>query len=136
VLRALWLVAVGLTLWALGYFAGPGRSARRFGGKVMAAVSIRFAPEVRSPLAPWILYALGIAARIASAVTTGLFGYVGDVQSAVTTASGYQQLLSVLSLCAPLAVAAAALQVYRERVPGDPGHSLPGRDRVRRCRRG
>jgi hypothetical protein len=98
-----------LTLWALGYFAGPGRSARRFGGTVMAAVSIRFAPEVRSPLAPWILYALGIAARIASGVTTGLFGYVGDVQSAVTTASGYQQLLSVLSLCAPLAVAAAAL---------------------------
>ena len=25
VLRALWLVAVGMTLWALGYFVGPGR---------------------------------------------------------------------------------------------------------------
>jgi hypothetical protein len=73
---------------------------------------------VRSPLAPWILYAIGVGARIASAVTTGLFGYVGNVQSAVTTASSYQQLLGVLSLCAPLAVAAAALQVYRERVPG------------------
>ena len=84
----------------------------------MVALSLRFAPEVRSPLAPWILYAIGTAARIASAVTTGLFGYVGDVQSAVTTASGYQQLLNDLGLCAPLAVAAAALQVYRERVPG------------------
>ena len=73
---------------------------------------------MRSPLAPWILYAIGTAARIATAVTTGRFGYVGDVQSAVTTASGYQQGLSLLSLCAPLAVAAAALQVYRERVPG------------------
>ena len=118
VLRALWLVAVGMTLWVLGYFVGPGRPARRFGNKVMAALSLRFAPEVRSPLAPWILYAIGTAARIASAATTGLFGYVGNVQSAVTTASGYQQLLADLGLCAPLAVAAAALQVYRERVPG------------------
>jgi hypothetical protein len=73
---------------------------------------------VRSPLAPWMLYAIGTAARVASAVTTGLFGYVGDVQSAVTTASSYGQLLSILSLCAPLAVSAAAMQVYRERVPG------------------
>ena len=118
VLRALWLVAVGMTLWVLGYLVGPGRPARRFGNKVMAALSLRFAPEVRSPLAPWILYAIGTAARIATAATTGLFGYVGNVQSAVTTASGYQQLLSDLGLCAPLAVAAAALQVYRERVPG------------------
>ena len=63
VLRALWLVAVGMTLWGLGYFVGPGRSARRFGNKVMAALSLRFAPEVRSPLAPWILYAIGTAAQ-------------------------------------------------------------------------
>ena len=84
----------------------------------MAALDLRFAPEVRSPLAPWILYAIGTAARIATAATTGLFGYVGNVQSAVTTASGYQQLLGDLGLCAPLAVTAAALQVYRERVPG------------------
>ncbi len=118
VLRALWLVAVGMTLWELGYLVGPSRSARRFGNKAMAAMSLRFAPEVRSPLAPWILYAIGAAARIAFAVTTGLYGYVGNVQSDVTTASGYQQLLADLALCAPLAVAAAALQVYRERIPG------------------
>jgi hypothetical protein len=118
VLRALWLVAVGMTLWAFGYLVGPGRPALRLGSKVSAALSSRFAPEIRSPLAPWILYAVGTAARIATVITTGLFGYVGDVQSAVTTASGYKQLLSILSLCASLAVAAAALQVYRERIPG------------------
>ena len=118
VLRALWLVAVGTTLWMLGYLAGPGRPARRSGNKVMAALSLRFAPEVRSPLAPWILYAIGTAARIATVATTGLLGYVGNVQPTFTAASGYQQLLSDLGLCAPLAVAAAALQVYRERVPG------------------
>jgi hypothetical protein len=118
VLRALWLVTVGMTLWVLGYFVGPGQSARRIGNKVMAALSLRFTTEVRSPLAPWILYAIATAARIAVAGTTGLFGYVGNVQSAVTTASSYQQLLSDLSLCGPLAVAAAALQVFREHVPG------------------
>jgi hypothetical protein len=119
VLWALWLVAVGMTLWVFGYFVGPGRSATRFGRRTMAALSLRFAPEVRSPLAPWILYAIGTAARIATAVTTGLFGYVGNnVESGSTTASGYQQWLTLLGLCAPLAVAAAALQVYREQKPG------------------
>jgi hypothetical protein len=118
VLRALWLVAVGMTLWALGYCVGPGRPVRRYGHKLMTALSLRFAPEVRSPLAPWILYAIGSAARVASAVTTGSFGYVGNVQSTVATASSYQQILSDLGLCAPLAVAAAAVQVYRERLPG------------------
>ena len=118
VLRALWLVTVGMTLWALGYSAGPGRPARRFGQRAMEALSLRFTAEVRSPLAPWILYAITMAARIASTVTTGRFGYVGDAQAAVTTASSYQQVFGLLSLCGPLAVAAAALQVYRERVPG------------------
>lgn len=118
VLRALWLVAVGMTLWTLGYFVGPGRPAHRFGRKFITALNLRFTPEVRSPLAPWILYAICITARIAAAVTTGLFGYVGNVQSAVTSASSYQQLLSLLSLCGPLAVAAAAMQVYREHVAG------------------
>ncbi len=116
VLRALWLVAVGTTLWVLGYLVGPGRPARRFGNKVMAALSLRFAPEVRSPLAPWFLYAIGTAARIANASATGLFGYVGNVQQAFTAASGYHQILSDLSLCATLAIAAAALQVWRQRV--------------------
>jgi hypothetical protein len=118
VLRALWLVAVGMTLWTIGYLVGPGRSSRRFGNKMMAALSLRFTPEVRSPLAPWVLYAIGIAARIATAATTGVFGYVGNVQSAYSAAASYQQLLGDLSLCAPLAVTAAALQVFRERVPG------------------
>ena len=118
VLRALWLVAVAMTLWTLGYLTGPGRPARRFGHKMMTALSLRLTPEVRSPLAPWILYGASVAASIASAVTTGRFGYVGDAASAVTTASGYQQVLNLLGYCAPMAVAAAALQVYRERVPG------------------
>jgi len=117
VLRALWLVAVGMTLWVFGYFIGPGRLTRRLGEKAVAALSRRFTSEVRSLLTPWILYVIGTVARIISAATTGRFGYIGDAQSAVTTASSYEQLLNVLSYCAPLAVAAAALQAYRDRVP-------------------
>jgi hypothetical protein len=118
VLRALWLVAVGMTAWAIGYSAGHVRAASHTGATAMAALGHRFSSKVRSPLAPWILYAVGAAARVAFAFTTGTFGYVGDIQSSVTTASSYQQVLNILGSCAPLAVAAAALQVYRERVPG------------------
>jgi hypothetical protein len=118
VLQALWLVAVGMTFWALGYFVGPGQPVRGLTASVVLTLGRRFAADVRSPAAPWILYAIGVAARVVSTITTGLFGYVGDVSTAVSTASGYGQILGALSLCAPLAIAAAALQVFRERLPG------------------
>jgi hypothetical protein len=118
VLRALWLIAVGMTAWAVGYFAGPGQPAAGLATRGMRALDRRFAPEVRSLAAPWILYAVGLGARLATTVSTGRFGYVGDAAAAVSSASGYQGILSALSLCAPLAVAAASLQVFRERLPG------------------
>jgi hypothetical protein len=116
VLKALWLIAVGMTAWTLGYLVGPGWLTRGFATRAMGRLSHRFAAEVRSPAAPWILYAIGLAARLASTATTGVFGYVGDPSSLVASASGYGGLLSTLTLCAPLAVAAAALQVFRERI--------------------
>jgi hypothetical protein len=117
VLRALWLVAVGMTAWALGYFVGPGVLARNIAAKGVTKVAHNFSSRVRSPAAPWILYAIGTAARAVSAVTSGRFDYIGDVVSAVSTTTGYGQILSTLTYCAPLAIAAAALQVFRERVP-------------------
>ena len=116
VLRALWLVAVGMTAWVLGYFIGPGMLARSATAKGVAKVAHNFSSEVRSLAAPWILYAIGTAARAASAATTGRFGYIGNTASAVSTATGYGQILNVLGFCAPFAVAAAALQVFRERL--------------------
>jgi hypothetical protein len=117
VLRALWLVAIGMTAWALGYFVGPGCPTQRLVNSGVAALGRRFGSEVRSPATPWVLYAIGSIARVAGVATTGRFGYLGQTASAASTASGYQQLLSMLSLCAPLALAAAALQVFRERLP-------------------
>ena len=120
VLRALWLVAVGMTVWAAGYLLGPGQPVRRAAATAVGTLGRRFTGEVRSPLAPWLLYAVGVAARVVGALTTHRLGYVGDVASSVTTASGYGQFLALLGFCAPLAVAAAALQVFRERVPAAP----------------
>ena len=112
VLRALWLVAVGITVWAVGYLIGPGMPARRLAGRAVRTLSRRFGDQVRSPAAPWILYAIGIAARLDKTAATGAFGYVGHVS--VTTASSYGGILSTLSLCAPLGVTAAAMQVFIE----------------------
>lgn len=118
VLRALWLVAVGMTVWMLGYLVGPGQPTRNLAARAIRTLSRRFAAEVRSPAAPWILYVIGSLARVASAATSHRFGYVGDAASAVSTATAYQQILAVLSLCPPLAVAAAGLQVFRQRSQG------------------
>jgi hypothetical protein len=120
VLRALWLVAAGMTMWAAGYLLGPGRPARRGATGAVQALGRRFTRDVRSPLAPWLLYALATGARIVGALTSGRLGYVGNAAAGVTTAASYQQFFALLGLCAPLAVAAAALQVFRERVPGAP----------------
>ena len=64
------------------------------------------------PATPWILYAIGVGSRLALVGLTGRFGYVGDPSVAVSTAGSYQQVLNLLSLCAPLAVAAAAVRLY------------------------
>lgn len=118
VLRALWLVTVGLTFWAVGYFVGPGHPARRLAARGIRALDDHLTHAVRSRYTPWVLYGIGTAARVATTLTTDRFGYVGDVSSAVTTATSYGQFLGGLSLFAPLAVCAAALQVYRDHLPG------------------
>ena len=116
VLRALSLVAVGMTAWVVGYRVGPGSLARRLAARGVGAFQRRFTPEVRSPAAPWILYLIGSVARIVSAVTSGRFGYVGNASSALTSATAYGHMLSLCGYCCLLAVSAAALQVYREHM--------------------
>ena len=118
VLRALWLVAVAMTCWIVGYAIGPGYPMRRLADRVIASIGRRLSGRVRSPFTPWALYAIGLVARAATTATTGRFGYVGDVSSAVSSATGYGQYLSDLSVFAPLAVCTAALRVYRDRMPG------------------
>ena len=118
VLRALWLVAVAITAWALGYIVGPGKRIRLLISRGTGALSRRLTADVRSHATPWILCILGVAANMAAVATTGTFGYVGGTVASLTIATGYLQILNMLSLCGQLAVAAAALQVFRERLPG------------------
>ena len=118
VLRASWLVAIGITAWAVGYAVGPGRPLRRLAARGVAMIGNRFSGTVRSLATPWILYSVGMAARLATVITTGRFGYVGDAASTLSTTTGYGQILSDASIFAPLAVAAAALQVFGERRRG------------------
>ena len=118
VLRALWLVAVGITFWAIGYCVGPGHPVRRLAIRGVTALSKKRTMAVRSKHTPWVIYGIGVIARLFSVLTTGRFGDLGNAASAYSTATGYQQILSDLSLFCPLAICAAALQLYRERVPG------------------
>ena len=116
VLRALWLVAVGMTAWTVGYYSAPVRAAQALAGRMIGRVRSRFTGQVRNLVAPWLLFAVGISASLVSSATTGRFGYLGGTPS-VTSASGFGGILGALSLCTPLATAAAALQVFRERLP-------------------
>ncbi len=117
VLRALWLVAIGSTAWTVGYLAGPGWPVRRAFGRGMAAVSRRYGARVRGRWTPWLLYAIGATARVLVSASTHRFGYVGSLTGPVTSASSYQQVLGLISNCAPLAVCAAALRGFGERAP-------------------
>lgn len=118
VLRALWLMAVAMTVFTAGYCAGPRKLAERPTSRLVAALSERFSNDIRSPLVPWLLFAAGSAAQVVSTATTGRFGYVGDAAAVSTTASGYGQLLGIAALCGPLSVAAAAVRFYREPTAG------------------
>jgi hypothetical protein len=118
IIGALWLIAIGMTFWTIGYLTGPGGALRAASARWLGALIGRFSGTVRGRYTPWILYAIGTAGRLGSIATTGQFGYVGDAASAVSTASVYGQILSTLSLFAPLAVSAAAVQVYRQRLRG------------------
>jgi hypothetical protein len=117
VLRALCLVAVGLTAWAVGYCMGPGRPARRVAVRLLGTVRRRYGMELRGPGAPWILYSVGISARLALTVGTGKFGYIGEAASSASAPGAFDGIFGALSLAAPLAVAAAAMQVFQEQLP-------------------
>lgn len=116
VVRALWLVAAGTTMWFWGYLIGPGRLIRAAAARGVGGLRRRFSADVRSPLTPWLVYGIGSLARLLSAVTTGRFGYVGNAAAAVSTAAWYSQVLILLGLLGQVGVAAAALQVFRERL--------------------
>lgn len=117
VLRALWAVAVGITAWTVGHCVAHDRVTIGLATRAVSAVRRRFDAEVRSPAAPWTLFAIGIGASLSSTAASGSFGYLSNGSSATSTAGGYTGLLGALTLCAPLGIMGAALQVFRQRLP-------------------
>jgi hypothetical protein len=115
VLKALWLTTIGITAWYIGYIIGPGKLAKKLGRAFVSTLRKRFSDEVRSPLTPWLLYALGTAARVAVELTTGKFGYSGLIGNNAPP-SGYNQILSFLSYLPLCAIVAAGLQVFHEHL--------------------
>jgi hypothetical protein len=116
--RAEWLTAVAATAWAAAYCVGPRRLATAAAGRFMRRVAARRSDIVRSPLAPWLLYGAGTAARLATAVLTGHLGDAGNPATAVSSAAWYHQALTDASLACPLAVGVAGMRAFRERAPG------------------
>lgn len=115
IVRALWMIGVGLGMLTVGYCAGPYRLATLRLRRITDALGRRFTDQIRGPGVTWILLGVGTAAQLASAVLSGRFGYVGDAAASVTTASWYGQYLAVAGECVPLAVGAAAIRAYQAR---------------------
>jgi hypothetical protein len=117
VLRALWLIAVAMALFTIGYCVVP-RVARSLGRLASGTLNARFTDDVRGPSVPWILFGAGAAGQLGVAVTSGHLGYVGLGATPQAAVVGYSQFLALLGECVPLAVAIAALRAYRTRLPG------------------
>jgi hypothetical protein len=115
ILRALWMIAVALVMLTAGYCVGPYRLAAHRARRAAERLSRTFTDQIRSPLVPWALLGVGLIAEFGFAVLTGRFGYVGNYEASVSTASGYGQYLAVAGECVPLAVVAAAIRAYRTR---------------------
>ena len=88
------------------------------GTKFMQSVAGRRFGVVRSPMTPWLLYAAGTAARLADAILTGHLGYAGNAITGVSSATWYQQTLSLAAFACPLAIATAGLRAFQDRAYG------------------
>ena len=117
-LRALWMLAVAMATLSAGYCAGPYRLAAGWACRAAQRFTGRLTDQVRGPLVPWVLAAVGLACQLGYAILTGHYGYVGNAAAAVTTASGYSQYLVVAGECLPLALVIAAFRAYQTRTPG------------------
>ena len=116
--RAEWLTAAAATAWAAGYCATPRRLANARAERFLRGLAWRRPGVIRSPLAPWLLYAAGAIARFAIAVLTGHLGDAGNPATSISSAAWYQQGLADATLACPLAIAVAGLRAFREQARG------------------
>jgi hypothetical protein len=113
IVRALWMIAAALFMLTVGYCAGPYRLAANHARRAAERLNRKFTDDIRGPMVPWALLGVGLISQFGFAALTGHFGFVGNVQASVSTASGYSQYLAITGECVPLAVVAAAIRAYR-----------------------
>jgi hypothetical protein len=118
ILRALWMIALAMAVFTVGYCAVPGRLAVARARQAADAVTGPLTDDIRGPAVPWVLLGIGVTAQLGYALLTGHLGYIGDAAASVSTASGYSQYLAIAGDCVPLSVAAAAVRAYQTRAAG------------------
>lgn len=118
-LRALWMIAVAMTMLTAGYCSGLHRLATARTGRFAGALGRRYTDEVRSPVSAWALFGVGVVAQAGYALSSGHLGFIGNVAASETSASSYGQVLAILGECTPLAVLTAAIRARSTRTLGD-----------------
>jgi hypothetical protein len=84
----------------------------------MSRLAGRRSSLVRGSATPWLLYGAGTTARLAGLVLTGHMGNLGDPGADLSSATWYHQALTDANLACPLAMAVAALRLFREQAHG------------------
>ncbi|WP_030144599.1 hypothetical protein [Glycomyces sp. NRRL B-16210] len=118
VVTGLGVLALAVAAWTLGYVLGPPRALRDAARRGLAFALRGTGTTVRGGLLPWCFYAVGAGARVAGALLTGGFGYVGDPSALVSSANAYSQLLHLVSTFALFGIAAAAYRAFHPAIRG------------------
>ena len=116
VTRAEWVTAAAVTAWAAAYCFGPRRFAVAAGVRFMHTVAYGRPGIVRGPMRRGCCMP-SAPPRGSPTVLTGHLGYAGNAVATVSSASWYQQALSLATYACPLAITVAGLRMFRERAP-------------------
>ncbi len=119
VVTALYAMSVTVVVLTLAYAIGPPQIVTRGATRLLSlSMSGRSVSVSTRSSVPWTLYGIGIGSRLLSLALQGNFGYLGDPNAAVASATGYNQILNVGSTLAVAGVALAAFNVFAGRVSG------------------
>ncbi len=118
VVEGLGVLGMGIVAWTVGYVLGPPRGLRDAARSGLSTVLRGTSTAVRGGMLPWGFFAVGVGARVTSALLTSGFGYVGDPSRLVTSANAYSQVLHLVSSFALFGIAAAAYRAFHPTIRG------------------
>ena len=112
VVTALNVFGASIVVWTVGYLVSVPRLVQLLASRGLSLLLHGTAPAMRGGAHPLVLFGVGNAARLATALLTGRLGYLGDASDAVAHATSYTHALDLVSWLAVFAIAAAAYQVF------------------------